>query len=105
MSARRGSRAGKLSRRRFVSLLAVSSAAVIADPAAAAKVVPATRRKPVAGPTAKPLPAVGAADQKEFERQRANTLGALKVIRAYKLPPGGDLPVVFRPLPNPRRSR
>ena len=67
MSTRRGTRGDRLSLRRFVSLLAASSAAVLANPAVAAKVVPVSRRKAAAGPAAKPLLGVGAADQKEFE--------------------------------------
>ena len=90
-----------ISRRRFVSLLAAGSAAVLTTPAAGA---PAPRRKPAPQPVAPSAVPLSAA-QKEFERQRANTLSALKTIRAYPLPPGGDLPVVFRPLPGPRRSR
>jgi hypothetical protein len=89
VSARRRPRAEKLSRRRFVSLLAAGSAAVLASPVAGAQA---------------PKPAPSAA-QKEFDRQLANTKSALKTIREYKLPPGGDLPVVFRPLGSPRRSR
>lgn len=93
MSTGRGSRT-KLSRRRFVSLLAAGSAAVIAPPVTAAP-----------APPAKPVGAAPSPEQKEFDRQRANTVSALKTIREYKLPPGGDLPVVFRPIVGPRRSR
>ena len=106
MSARRPKRskaadaAKAISRRRFVGLLAAGSAAVLARPAEAA--APPRKRKP-AGP-ATPV-ATSSAEQKEFERQRANTLSTLKTIRAYPLPPGGDLAVVFRPLPSVRRSR
>jgi hypothetical protein len=88
VSARRRPNAEKLSRRQFVSLLAAGSAAVLVPPVAGA-----------------PAPAAPSAEQKEFERQQANTRSALKTIRGFKLPPGGDLPVVFRPLTSPRRSR
>jgi hypothetical protein len=94
-----------LSRRRFVGLLAAGSAAMLARHADAA----AAPRKPKPTPRpAAPATAPGAtpsAEQKEFERQRANTLSTLKTLRAYPLPPGGDLAVVFRPLPSGRRSR
>jgi hypothetical protein len=88
-----------ISRRRFVGLLAAGSAAVIARPTDAA---PAPRR---AKRPAAPIAPAPSAEQKEFERQRANTLSTVKTLRAYKLPPGGDLSVVFRPLSSPRRSR
>ena len=103
MSARKRSTTKKtanaISRRSFVSLLAAGSAAVLVRPAAGA---PAPRAKKPA-----PLPATvpSGAEQKEFERQRASTLNTLKTIRAYPLPPGGDLAVVFRPLPSVRRGR
>lgn len=103
MSARKRpttKRAAKaISRRSFVSLLAAGSAAVLVRPAAGA---PAPRPKK---PVPLPAPIPPSAEQKEFERQRASTLGTLKTIRAYPLPPGGDLAVVFRPLPSVRRSR
>ncbi len=102
MSARRGDRpAMKLSRRRFVGLVAAGSAVLLATPAAAAEAASRPRRRPAAGLGAKPLPPVAGADEKEFDRQRASTLSALKAIRDFELPPGGDLPVVFRPLPPP----
>ena len=104
MSARRPPRRKEttpekaLSRRRFVGLLAAGSAAVLARPADAA--APPRKAKP-GSRAAAPV----SAEQKEFERQRANTLATLKTIRAYPLPPGGDLPVVFRPLPSMRKGR
>lgn len=84
-----------LSRRRFVTLVAAGSAVLLARPAAAAD--RRTGRKP-AGTRTAPL---SAATQKEFDRQRAGMLSTLKTIREAPLPPGGDLPVVFRP----RRTR
>jgi hypothetical protein len=100
VSTRRGKGEG-LSRRRFVSLLAAGSAGAVAAPALAAV---RTRRRPVQKPPAPPV-ADDAATRKEFERQRTQLLGALKAIRAFPLPPGGDLPVVFRPLRTPRGAR
>ena len=92
----------RISRRRFVGMLAAGSAAALASTAAA----PAPRRR---RPAVKPTPELPAAaptpEQKEFERQRASTLGVLKTIRDFDLPPGGDLAVVFRPLTGPRRGR
>ncbi len=100
MSARRTGGA-KLSRRRFVALVAGGTAALAAGPGLAA-VRP--RRKPAPKPA--PAPAAGdAAIRKEFERQRAQLAGALRAIRTFRLPPGGDLPVVFRPLRAARPER
>lgn len=98
MSARKPGDA-RLSRRRFVALAAAGSAAIVADPASAAA---RPRRRPPERPGAADLEA--AALHKEFERQRKLVHGALAAIRAYRLPPGGDLPVVFRPLRQPRRA-
>lgn len=91
--------APRLTRRKFVGLIAAGSVAVLARPADAAP----SPRKPKSAPA--PPAVARTAEQKEFERQRANTLSALKTIRDYRLPPGGDLSVVFRPLPAGRRSR
>ena len=99
MSARRPRRAkarsAAITRRRFVGLLAAGSAALATSSALAAAAKPAP--KPAAskpGPT-KPS---SAELQKEFERQRKGTLDTLTTLRKFPLPPGGDLPVVFRPL-------
>jgi hypothetical protein len=81
-----------------VGLVAAGSAAVIAARASAAP-----RPKPKAA--APPAPAAPTPEQKEFDRQRANLQSTLKTIRDFELPPGGDLPVVFRPLTAPRRGR
>jgi hypothetical protein len=94
-----------MSRRRFVTLLAAGSAAVAARPALAAAAASPKRTKPAAPPAAKPAPATAAALQKEFDRQRAGTLDTLKTLRKFPLPPGGDLPVVFRPLRAARKGR
>jgi hypothetical protein len=59
--------------------------------------------KPATG-APQPAPAPSA-QEKEFERQKTGTLGILKTIRTHPLPPGGDLPVVFRPLRTPKKER
>ena len=114
MSGQRANRSGPLSRRKFVALLAAGSAAALTHPAdAVAAAAAATRRKPAVKAAGKPAAPAGpalragtpSAEQKEFDRQRANTLAALKTIREYVLPPGGDLPVVFHPLRSTRRGR
>ena len=98
MSARRGTPpAGGWSRRRFVALAGAGLAALSTG---------ATTRPPkTAAPAAKTAPPPPSAAKKEFDRQRASTLAALKVLRAYPLPPGGDLPVVFKPMRNERKGR
>ena len=103
MSARRprraNARSAAITRRRFVGLLAAGSAALAAPSALAAAPKPAA--KPAPKPSAsKPGPSKpsSAELQKEFERQRKGTLDTLATLRKFPLPPGGDLPVVFRPL-------
>jgi hypothetical protein len=108
MTARGRTRAGRtsadagspqtLTRRGFVTLVAAGSAALLARPGLAEEVASA-RRKGASAAAAKPEPPAPSpsAAEKEFERQRAGTLSTLKTLREYPLPPGGDLPVVFRP--------
>ena len=89
--------ASALSRRRFVTMVAAGSAALLAAPAGAAE---RTRNKRTSTPSPKPAPPAPPAPskfEKELARQRASTLATLKLVRDYPLPPGGDLPVVFRP--------
>lgn len=102
----------RLSRRHFVTLLAAGSAALaapaIAAPAKRSK--PRTRPAPAkpaapAAPATKSGASAASALQKEFDRQRAGTLATLKTIRDFELPPGGDLPVVFRALPRVKKGR
>lgn len=95
------SRRRPISRRRFVSLAAAGSAALVTGRALAAEAPPAK------GKAARPArsPREQAAIQKEFERQRGVLQGALKSIREFRLPAGGDLPVVFRPLRMPKKGR
>ena len=94
--------ASALSRRRFVTMVAAGSAVLLARPGVAAEAA-RTRRKPAGTPSEKPAPPAppATATQKEFDRQRAGLLATLKTLRETPLPPGGDLPVVFKP----RRSR
>ena len=93
-----------LTRRGFVTMVAAGSAALLARPGLAEE---AARRKGASAPAGKPLPPTPApsAAQKEFDRQRAGTLATLKTLREHPLPPGGDLPVVFRPERARKRAR
>ena len=110
MSAPAGKPASKLSRRRFVALTGAGLAALSAGGAALGAPEPAKSgaatkpKKPAAATPATPAPPPPSAQQKEFERQKTVTLSTLKTIRAYPLPPGGDLPVVFKPMREPKKE-
>jgi hypothetical protein len=109
VSAPGGKPAPRLSRRRFVALTGAGLAALSAGSALGAteaKPASATKSKPPAAPAAKTgtAPAM-TPHQREFERQKAGTLATLKTLRAYPLPPGGDLPVVFEPMRTPKKGR
>lgn len=110
MNARRPRRtrpaSAAITRRRFVSMLAAGSAALAASGALAAAAKPAAKPASPKPAAAKPDAAKpsAAALQKEYDRQRRGTLETLEVLRKFPLPPGGDLPVVFRPL-RPTRSK
>ncbi len=96
----------QLSRRSFVTLVAAGGAALLAPPGIAAGAA-RTKHRHGAPPAVRPLPPVStaSASQKEFDRQRTGTLGTLKTLRAHALPPGGDLPVIFKPLRGEKRGR
>lgn len=85
----------RLSRRRFVAVIAAGSAALLAQPAvaaappAAAKPKPATPHKPAA-------PAMTAAQRKEYDRQHKSTLEVIKTIREHVMPPGTEMASIFR---------
>jgi hypothetical protein len=109
VSAADGKPAPKLSRRRFVALTGASLAALSAGGTAlgATETKPAAKsKKPAAAGPGTPAAPVSApsAHEKEFERQKSSTLSTLKTLRAYPLPPGGDLPVVFKPMRTPKKG-
>lgn len=83
-----------MERRRFVKLLAASSAALLAAPLA--KAAPAPGRKPAVARGASRQPS--AATRKEIESQKRSLMDALKVVRDYDLPPGSPPAFVFRAL-------
>ncbi|HEY6193686.1 MAG TPA: hypothetical protein VI504_01475 [Candidatus Eisenbacteria bacterium] len=109
MTAREKPRpAPAVSRRQFVTLVAAGSAALLAPPvvaASASRKPTAPHRKPPIAAAEKPQPPAPTPAQKEFDRQRAGTLTTLKTLREFPLPPGGDLPVVFRPQRTGKRER
>lgn len=110
MSAPTGKPAPKLSRRRFVALTGAGLAALSAGgPALGASEKGGSKSKKPAAPAAAaappaPAPTPPSAHEKEFERQKKGTLDTLKTLRAYPLPPGGDLPVVFKPMRTPKKE-
>jgi len=112
VSAPDGKGTPRLSRRRFVALtgaglaaLSAGGSALGAEAKSAAKKKPAVAAAPgTTAPSAPPAPAM-TPHQKEFERQKTGTLATLKTLRAYPLPPGGDLPVVFKPMRTPKKGR
>lgn len=86
----------RLSRRRFVAVIAAGSAALLAQPAVAATATapPAAKPKPA---THKPAaPALTAAQKKEYDRQHKSTLEVLKTIREHVMPPGTEMASIFR---------
>jgi hypothetical protein len=85
----------RITRRRFITLLAAGSAAALTAPARglAAPTPPATKR-----------PAPGPKVLAEIEKQKKFAADALKVIRAYPLPPGSEMAFAFRPLRPKRRK-
>ena len=105
-ASRKPSPAQAITRRGFVTMVAAGSAVLLARPALAAAAT-GTRHKQTSAPAHKPLPPAPApsAAQKEFDRQRAGTLATLKTLREYPLPPGGDLPMVFRPQRTHKRGK
>ena len=98
-----------LSRRKFVTMIAAGSAALLAQPLAS---LAATKRKAAhkAGTaaghakTGASMPAASK-NEKEFLRQRASTLDTLKVIRAHKLPAGTEPAFVFRVMKPSHKER
>ena len=79
-----------MDRRRFVRVLAVGGAAVLAGGVSAAS---AAAPKAVAPKPRKPIPPNV---QKELRAQESNLAEVLRVIRAYDLPPGSEPATLFR---------
>jgi hypothetical protein len=90
------------SRRQFMKLLAAGAAAAAAGGPAGALARTTRRvrtaRRP-ATPHAAPAPAPPDALAVEIRKQKGYVTTALKTLRAYELPPGSTLALVFRPLP------
>ena len=90
-----------MKRRRFVTLVALSGAALVAAPLsrAARAVTPAAA--PGSAKRRAPAPAV----QKEIANQEKSLAGQLKIIRDYELPPGSPMAFAFKPLRARREPR
>ena len=89
-------RRSRVSRRRFMALVAGASAAALVAPVASVR---AAARKPLPKQPAVP-PRIAA----EIEKQKKSVADALKVVRDYPLPPGSDMAFAFHPLRPARRK-
>ncbi len=92
----------RMKRRRFVTLVALSGAALVTSPLSRAAAAVARATPPESGKRRPPSPAV----RREIATQEKALADQLKVIRAYELPPGSPMALVFTPLrARARRSR
>lgn len=96
MSARpEGSK--KLSRRRFVAVMAAGSAALLARPVAVAAATAPAKPRPAPGTAPRAAaPAMTAAQRKEYDRQKKSIVDAVEVLRTHAMPAGTEMASVFR---------
>ena len=88
----------RMRRRRFVTLMALSGAALVAAPLSRAS---AALSRAVAPPGRRPaMPAI----RREIANQEKALAAQLQTIRKYDLPPGSPMAFVFKPL-RVRRGR
>ena len=93
----RPKRLSRLSRRRFVAVIAAGSAALLAQPAVSLPAAPPAGAKPKPAAPHKPAaPALTTAQRKEYDRQHKSTLETLKTIREHVMPPGTEMASIFR---------
>ncbi len=90
-----------MKRRRFVTLVAMGGAALVAAPLSG---VAETATRPAA-PEASRRRAPSQAVRREIATQEKSLSGQLKVIRDYELPPGSPMAFVFKPLRARRGTR
>ncbi|MFI5371790.1 MAG: hypothetical protein ACHQ52_09540 [Candidatus Eisenbacteria bacterium] len=93
----------RITRRRFVRLIAAGATAALAAPALAAGTTAKTgastgKRSPAPAPAMSAKVAKGLTDQKE------SLAKTLKTLRSFDLPPGSEQGFAFRPLPARRKS-
>ena len=84
-----------MERRRFVKLLAVGGAAVLAAPLSSAPAAPPRRAPRLVGARHR---ALTPAARKEIANQERSLAETLATIRKYELPPGSPMAFVFQPL-------
>ncbi len=84
----------RMKRRRFVTLIAMSGAALVTAPLSRAARAAARAATPDSARRRAPTPAV----RKEISSQEKSLAGQLKVIRDYELPPGSPMAFAFKPL-------
>jgi hypothetical protein len=90
-----------MKRRRFVTLVAMSGAALLTSPLSRAAAA-VTRATATAGTGRRaPSPAI----RKEIANQEKSLADQLKVIRGYTLPPGSPMAFAFKPLRARRRFK
>ena len=94
-----------MKRRRFVTLVAMSGAALLTSPLSRAMAAVERARGTKAAPGRAASPAI----RKEIANQEKSLADQLKVIRGYDLPPGSPMAFVFKPVraarPKPERGR
>jgi len=83
----------RMKRRRFVTLVAMSGAALLTSPLSRAMAAVERARSPVEGRRRAASPAV----RKEIANQEKSLADQLKVIRGYELPPGSPMAFAFVP--------
>ena len=88
----------RLTRRRFVALLAAGTTAALAAPALATGTRSTGKGPAAAAPAPSPKIAKG------IDEQKRSTAKTLKTIRDFDLPPGSEQAFAYRPLPPRRRS-
>lgn len=90
----------RMKRRHFVTLVAMSGAALLTSPLSRAMAAVERAKKPIPGRRAA-SPAV----RKEIRNQEKSLADQLKVIRGYPMPPGSPMAFAFQPRVVERKRR
>ena len=90
-----------MKRRRFVTLVALSGAALVTTPLSRAARAATRAGAPMSAVRRAPSPAV----RKEILSQEKSLEGQLKIIRDYELPAGSPMAFAFKPLRARREPR